>query len=252
MPAQQQAPQQAPQAAIGGIDPTDPQAPIKVVMSVAKEIRARNPNIDPQTLFQATEQVINLSKGLDPAIRQGAQVVVQQMKDQTANRNTDVRAATSERNTDVRSATQERGQNMRLQEVQQQVGASMQRVQFVQSNLNQRFQSGQITKAQKDAGDQRIKLITSQLTNANRTLATLKNSATGQLDETDPRVKDAEAKVADSQKKLDQMEKVYKGSAPAAPGGGAPGGGGQPTASDGKGNIVVWDPVKKAWVPQGK
>ena len=67
----------------------------KITLSIAKEIKSRNPGIDPQTLFQATEQVINLSKGLDPALRQQAQVVVQNMKDQTSRANTQDRDTTS-------------------------------------------------------------------------------------------------------------------------------------------------------------
>ena len=225
----------------------------KIALSIAKEIKSRNPGIDPQTLFQATEQVINLSKGLDPALRQQAQVVVQNMKDQTSRANTADRDKTSTDNTDKRVGATERGQDInsstRLQVAGEQANAAMQRAQFIQSQLTQRSQSGQASKAQLQAGTDRIKTITAQLTNANRTLATLKNSVTGAVDDNDPRVKQAEAQVQDAQKKRQQMETVLKtGPAPAtAPAAAPAGGAAQQTATDAKGNKVML--VDGKWVP---
>ena len=227
----------------------------KIALQIAKEIKTRNPGIDPQTLFSATEQVINLSKGLDPMLRQQAQVVVQNMKDQTSRANTQDRDATSSSNTDKHVGAQERGQDIssstRLKAVGEQVQAALQRTQFIQSQLTQRAQSGQASKAQMQAGTDRIKTISAQLTNANRTLATLKNSVTGQVDDNDPRVKQAEAQVQDAQKKLQQMETVLKtGPTPAAAPAPAPapaGGAAQQTATDAKGNKVML--VDGKWVP---
>ena len=233
----------------------DPMAGYKIALQIAKEIKTRNPGIDPQTLFSATEQVINLSKGLDPMLRQQAQVVVQNMKDQTSRANTQDRDATSSSNTDKHVGAQERGQDIssstRLKAVGEQVQAALQRTQFIQSQLTQRAQSGQASKAQMQAGTDRIKTISAQLTNANRTLATLKNSVTGQVDDNDPRVKQAEAQVQDAQKKLQQMETVLKtGPTPAAAPAPAPapaGGAAQQTATDAKGNKVML--VDGKWVP---
>lgn len=220
------------------IDPTDPRAAVQTVMSIAQEIKSRNPNIDPTTLLLATQRIIDMSKGLAPALRQGAQVVIQDLKDQTANRNTDVRATqsdtnnqrttqTSASNTAARGAVQERGQNIGLQKTKEQATAAMQRVQAVQGALNQRFASGQGNTAQAKAMTERGRAIAAELISATRQLGLLKDAAGQPLPDTDPRVQQASKAIAAATAKLDILEKAAgAGAASAAPAAGGPAAGG--------------------------
>lgn len=241
------------------IDPTDPRAAVQTVMSIAQEIKQRNPGIDPQTLMLATSRIIDMSKGLAPALRQGAQVVIQDLKDQTANRNTDVRAdqsntnnqrtnQTSASNTAARGAVQERGQNIGLQKAREQAGAAMQRVQAVQGAIAQRFASGQGNQVQAKAMTERGRAIAAQLTAATRQLGLLKDAAGQPLPDTDPRVQKAMKDVAEASAKLDILEKATSGGQAAPAAQASPAGGGQrgPSPATLKGK-PIW-PEGGKWV----
>lgn len=254
-----------PQQGQGQIDPTDPRAAVQTVMSIAQEIKQRNPGIDPQTLMLATSRIIDMSKGLAPALRQGAQVVIQDMKDQVSRANTTDRVqqqdvnnqrttGTSAANTDKRVAATERGQDIGLQKTREQAQAAMQRVQAVQGAIDQRFSSGQGNQAQKAAMTERGRAIAAQLTAATRQLALLKDAAGQPLPDTDPRVQKAAKDIAAASAKLDILEKAATGGTSAAqstPQGTQSTGGTQPlTATDAKGNKLTWN--GSAWVPVGK
>lgn len=245
---------QAPQASPAGIDPTDPMAGVKVVTQIAQEIKSRNPTIPPEQLLMATQRVIEMSKGMAPALRTGAQVVLQDMRDQVQTRGQDIRQATQERgqdigasNVDKRVAATERGQDMANSRAMMQANAAMERVKVVQGELNKRFAAGQGTKAQQVAVKERIDAIKAQLTAASRKLSSLKD-ATGQpLPETDPRVIQATKEVADATNKLEVLQKTLKvAPAPAAAPVAEPDSG-RPTATGPKGEKVEWD--GKNWVP---
>lgn len=245
----QAAPQGQPQQQ-GGQPGIDHMAGVKIAMNIAKEIKAANPGISPETLFQATQKVIDMSKGLDPMLRQQAQVVVQQMRDATSQANTGARVAATERgqdisasNTDKRVAAAERGQDIGLQKTREQGQQALQRAQLIQGQINQRFTSGQGDKIQMAAQKQRAAEITAELTSATRQLSILKD-ATGQpLPDTDPRVQQAQKKIAAAEAKLNILEKAV------GPAGGqtSPGGDGALTATDAKGNKVVYQ--NGQWVP---
>lgn len=245
-----------------GMDPTDPQAPIKALFSIAQEIKSRNPGIDPQTLLLATQRVVEMSKGLDPAMRASMQLLATQLRNQTSERNTDVRAdtsrdvaaghdATSAANTADRTATTRRGQDIGASNVAARGAQAMQRAQFVQGELTKRFGQGQGNTAQAKAMTERVRAVTAQLRAATQQLGVLKNTMTGTLDENDPRVKKAAADVAEANAKLDILENRLKSGqqAQAAPADAA-GGAAPLTATDAKGNKVQF--VNGQWVPMGK
>jgi hypothetical protein len=256
----------SPQGQPGPFDPANPMAGRNILRQMAQEI-----NANPQTAslpndvkLDVLQRIIDMSKGLQPAVRQAATVEIQQARDATSIQNTNARDATSMANTAARDTTStantqtrakvaERGQDIGLQKAREQAGAAMQRVQAVQNSITTRFASGQGNQLQKTALTERTKQITAQLTAATRQLATLKDAAGQPLPDTDPRVQKATRDIAQASAKLDVLEKAVN-TPQAAPGsagaqGGAPGAGAA-TATDAKGNKIQWD--GKAWVPVPK
>lgn len=231
-----QQPQGQPGAQSQAPDAGQSQDPTKLVMQLAQEIKARNPGISPTDLFYATEQVINLSKGVDPTLRLQAMYYAQAIRQQIAQQSNQTRENIAGEN--IGSREKIAGENIagrqsvantnvagRLQAVATQGQNAMARTQFIQGQLNDRFKAGQGNQAQRAAAQERVRAITAQLNNANKLLATLKNSTTGQVDENDPRVKQAESQVQDATRKLDQLQKALNLPAqgqPAPAGGGAP------------------------------
>lgn len=232
-------------------------------MSIAQEIKQRNPNIDPQTLMLATSRIIDMSKGLAPALRQGAQVVIQDMKDQVSRANTQDRVGqsdvnnqrttqTSADNTAARVEATERGQDIGLQKAREQAGSAMERMKATQAAIDQRFASGQGNTVQAKAQQERGRAIAAQLTAATRQLGLLKDAAGQPLPDTDPRVQKAMKDVAAANAKLDILEKaVGGGAAPAGPAAQAPAaGGGQrgPAPANLNGKPIWPSPDGKGWV----
>lgn len=231
----QQAPQAAPQQPQQGgqppFDPTDPKAAVMTVMSLAKEIKSRNPGIDPQTLFQAVSQTIDLSKGLAPALRQGAQVVVQQMRDATSRANTGDRVGATERGQDMqqenvgtRTASNEKiagGHDATsLQRVAQQGQDAMARTQASVTAANQRAASGAMSRAQLTAYKERANAAGVKLKAANTRLTALIGAGTKP---DDPRVAAATRDITSAVSELDRVNKAAKmddgsQSTPQAPG----------------------------------
>lgn len=250
----------------GGLDPTDPRAPVMAVMSIAREIKSRNPGIDPQTLMLATQRVIEMSKGMAPALRQGAQVVVQQMRD-----------ATSRANTQDRIAATERGQDIGAQNVDKRVGAqrdiaaghdaaamartsatikgAMDRAQYVQQQTNQRVQSGQMTRERGQAVSERMKAATAKLSAAQRQLGSLQGALVAA---DDPRMAQAQKRVQEATAEIDRVSNTIGVQAPAPAAAPTPqavqstpaAGAGRPTATGPNGEKVEWNGT--AWVPVGK
>lgn len=240
-PQPQQAPQAAPQQPQQGgqppIDPTDPKAAVMTVMSLAKEIKSRNPGIDPQTLFQAVSQTIDLSKGLAPALRQGAQVVIQQMKNAQSGENTDKHVGAQERgqdmtadNTGRKIASNEKiagGHDATsLQRVAQQGQDAMARTQASVTAANQRAASGAMSRAQLTAYKERANAAGVKLKAANTRLTALIGAGTKP---DDPRVAAATRDITSAVSELDRVNKAAKvddgtagGAAPASPAGSSP------------------------------
>jgi hypothetical protein len=220
----------------GGIDPM---AGVKAVMSIAQEIKSRNPNIDPQTLMLATERVIGLSHGMDPAIRQQAQYIIGQARNDTSRENTENRVgaqleiagqsvASRDSIAGAKDVTTRRGQDMNLQGKEATINGAMDRNKYVQGEMDKRFQSGQISKEKHQAATEATRRITAQLTAATRQLGMLKDATGGQLPETDPRVQKANRDIAEATAKLNAVEKATQISAPQPDAGGGAGGGGSP------------------------
>lgn len=252
-------PQQPQPSGPNGIDPLDPRAAVQTVMSIAQEIKSRNPNIDPQTLMLATSRIIDMSKGLAPALRQGAQVVIQQMKDATSQANTAARVGATERGQDIgasnvekRVAATERGQDISaatsLQRVAQQGRDAMARTQASIDAANQRASQGVWSREKTAAYKERANAAGAKLKAANSRLTSL--TAAG-VKADDPRVTQAGRDIASATAELDRVNKAAgldQGTVPqAAP---APAGGARPTATNAKGEQLEWN--GSAWVPVGK
>lgn len=216
--------QQQPQP---GQDVADPMGGVKAVMQIAKEIKTRNPNIDPQTLMLATQRVIDLSKGMAPALRQQAQVVVQQMRDQTSRANTQDRVDTQQRGQDMGAQNVQAriGSNEKiasghdaasLQRVQQQGAQAMARTQASIAAANQRQQNGQWSKEKRDAYADRVRMVSAKLRTATSRISAL--TAAG-VAPTDPRAVQAGKEVQDALGEMDRVDAAAK----VTPSGGAPG-----------------------------
>lgn len=244
----------SPQASPGGIDPTDPMAGVKVVTQIAQEIKSRNPSIDPQTLLLATQRIIDMSKGMAPALRTGAQVVLQDMRDQVQTRGQDVRAATQERGQDVtargqdvRAETAKRGQDIGLERTRIMAESAMGRARFIQGAIDKRFASGQGDKVKLAAMQDRVKTITAQLTASTRKLSMLKD-ATGQpLPADDPRVQAVNREIDTANKKLDILASKAEVEEPTALAGGGSAERG-PAPAQLKGRDIWPSPDGKHWV----
>ncbi len=242
-PQQQQAPQAAPQAPQqpggqpvqqgGGqqMDPAlDPMAGMKAVMSIAREIKSRNPGIDPQTLMLATDRVINMSKGMAPALRQQAAVVIQQMKDQTSTANTQARVGATERGQDMqqenvgtRVASNEKiaagHDETSIRRVQQQGAQAMERTQATIAGANQRAAQGVWSREKATAYKEKAGGAVAKLKAANSRLVALTNAG---VKAEDPRVAAATKDIAASTAELDRINTAAKVEAPASGGGQLP------------------------------
>jgi hypothetical protein len=232
------------------IDPTDPQAGVKVVEMIARQIKAANPQLDPQTLLLATQRIIDMSKGMAPQLRAGAQVVVEQLRGAVQERNTDVRTQTQEdvasKNIQSREKIAAARDQTTLTATEMRAKSAMDRAITIQNMISSRVQSGQSLTAREKAIAERSKIVTAELTDATKRLAQLKNPVTGALpDESDPRVKAINKQIESATQKLKLLESatnVDTGEASAAAPATA-----RPTATDAKGNKVEWD--GKEWVP---
>lgn len=242
-----QAPGGMPQQAPGGAGPqqpqgpqpggqdmsalTDPQAPVKALFSIAQEIKSRNPGIDPQTLMYATQKVVEMSKGLDPAMRQSMMLAVQQLRNQGGMDRAQLRSDTQEdinkdnldfkgKKLETDDATKRRAQDMTFAGVQKRGQDALDRAKYVQGEIGKRYSTGQGNSVAQKAQTERVRAITAQLSAATRQLAVLKNSVTGALDANDPRVQKANKDIEEANVKLDALEK----GAQIAPQGGSDGG----------------------------
>lgn len=200
----------------GQIDPTDPRAAVQTVMSIAAEIKQRNPGIDPQTLMLATSRIIDMSKGLAPALRQGAQVVIQDMKDQVSRANTGDRVSAQrdiadqniqsrEGIAEQRSADTRRGQDMGLQRAREMAGAAMQRTQASLQAANQRAAQGVWSKEKLAAYTERAKAAQLKLTTAQKQLSSLQSAL---VPGDDPRAAKAQKDIEAATNELDRVNKA--------------------------------------------
>lgn len=219
------------------IDPTDPRAAVQTVMSIAQEIKSRNPNIDPQTLMLATSRIIDMSKGLAPALRQGAQVVVQQMKDATSRGNTDARVGATERGQDMQSGNVDKriGSNEKiaaghdatnLQRVAQSGADAMARTQANIASADQRAAQGVWSREKTAAYKERAQAASVKLRTATSALTALTNAG---VKPDDPRVAKAAKDIEGAKSEMDRVNKAAQmdetpasTAAKPATGGGAP------------------------------
>jgi hypothetical protein len=255
-----------------GEDPSSPQAAFKVMQTVASQIKAANPNIDPHTLLYATQKVIDMSKGIEPGLRAQASFLANQLRAQVAERGQDVRADTSTQNnirsTDTSKAnTGERVQSQEkiaaghdatsLQRVAQQGSDAMARTQINVDAANKRATDGTWSREKATAYKERANAAGVKLKAANSRLTALTNAG---VKPDDPRVAAASKDIQGAVAELDRVNKAAgldAGTTPqvqAAEAAPIPGAGGpsppptqQHTATDAKGNKVTWN--GKAWVP---
>lgn len=253
----------------GQMDPSDPRAAVQTVMQIAREIKSRNPNIDPNTLFAATSRVIDLSKGLAPALRQGAQVILQDMRDKAAQQRVETQTGSREAiaGQTIESREKVAGQNIAsrekvaaghdsaaLQRTLAAANGAMERAQFNQSQIASRVQSGQWSREKATAYREKMSAAQTKLRTAQQQLSSLQNTLVAA---DDPRVAAAQKRVEDAVSEIDRVNTAAgAGSAPApsqapspsaAP---AAAGGARPTATDAKGNKVEWN--GQSWVPVAK
>lgn len=201
----------------GEIDPTDPRAAVMTVMQIAREIKSRNPNIDPQTLMLATSRVIDMSKGLAPAIRQGAQVVLQDMRNAGAMERTGAQIESREniagqniesreKIAGQRDATTRRGQDISLQRVQQQGAQALERAALMTQAANERAAQGVWSREKTAAFRERAAAATAKLRTSQQQLSSLQSAL---VPATDPR---AQAAVAAQDEAIAELDRVNQAS----------------------------------------
>lgn len=221
----------------GEIDPTDPRAAVMTVMQIAREIKSRNPDIDPQTLMMATSRIIDMSKGMAPALRQGAQVVVQQLRNEGAMERTGAQIASRENIAGQqiesreniagqniasregiagqRDATTRRGQDLGLLRARETADAATERTRMAQEGANQRAASGAWTRTKLAAYNERIRAATAKMNVAQRQLSSLQQSL---VRAEDPRAIKAAQEVEAAAAELDRVNQaagLAEGPAPA-------------------------------------
>lgn len=214
MPQPQQAPMGAPQGGGGKPQGQDQGSldPAQIVQRIAMGIKQRNPGIDPATLFDATSQMIDLMKGVQPDIKAQLQAQAQMFKQayDTANLQqkgqiADENIQSREKIAGERDATSSANTQARLQ-------GEMQRAQYIQTSIDAREKSGETTKA--TAAAQRT--IMTGLTTQLRTLTTQYNGImSGQPAGTDPSTVPAaqaiQKKIDSVTQKIDAAEKRFAG-----------------------------------------
>ena len=219
-PAQQAGGGSLPGQGQGQIDPTDPRAAVQTVMSIAQEIKSRNPGIDPQTLMLATSRIIDMSKGLAPALRQGAQVIIQQLKgaqqDQLQGIKGDQKAGQIAQQGDIRSGQiDQKGaidtkiaaahDATRLQAVQQEGAAAMQRTQANIASADQRAAQGVWSREKVAAYKERAQAASVKLRTATSALTALTNAG---VKPDDPRVAKATKDIEGAKNEMDRVNKA--------------------------------------------
>ena len=93
----------------GGPGAFDPQ---QTIMKIAAGIKKANPNIAPEVLLDATNQFIDMMKGVNPDIRNQLQMYLGQLRAQTSTANTAARDQTAITDTNARVASTNRGQDL--------------------------------------------------------------------------------------------------------------------------------------------
>lgn len=211
------------------IDPTDPRAAVQTVMQIAREIKSRNPNIAPQDLMLATSRVIDMSKGLAPALRQGAQVVVQQLRNEGALARTDAQVAGRENVAGMniesregiaanRDVTTRRGQDAMLQRVQAQGAQALERAALTTAAANERAAQGAWSREKVAAYRERTGAATAKLNAAQKQLSSLQSAL---VPADDPRAQAAVKAQAQAIAELDRVTKAAGLAEGPAPGAGA-------------------------------
>lgn len=265
--------QPAPQLQLGAApaggpqeDPTSPQAAIKTVYSIAQEIKARNPGIDPETLMYATQKVIDMSKGIDPGLRAQASFLAANIaaqsrqavagtnaasRESVAGTNAQSRESVAQTGATSREAVAGTNAKARTDAATIAANGAMGRTQLIQGSIDKRYGTGQGNQAKKTAATERNKALNAQLSAAVRQKSLLKDAAGNPLPDDDPRVKKVNKDIADTIAKQDALMKTVGADQPApAASGGDVSPATAPTASDAKGNQLTWD--GKAWVPVAK
>lgn len=115
-------------------------------MRIAADIKRRNPDIDPQTLFAATGDMVKMMQGVAPDMRAQLAWAADMLRAQTSTTNTQTRVAGEERDTDVRAGVDMAKIQAQMQETNMRVQAAQQRLVYTQGQINQRFQQGQQSK----------------------------------------------------------------------------------------------------------
>ena len=244
-------------------DPTSPQAAIKTVYSIAQEIKARNPGIDSATLMAATQKVIDMSKGIDPGLRAQASYLAAQIAAQSRQQVAGTQAGARVQAADIGAQSRENvaqtgatsrenvaniGAKARTDSATIAANGAMGRTQLIQKSIDTRFGQGQGNQAKKTAATERNKPLNAQLAAAVRQKSMLKDAAGNPLGDDDPRVKQVNKTIADTIAKQDALVKTIGTAAPDS--GGTDNQPSGPTATDAKGNQLMWD--GKAGVPTPK
>lgn len=247
----QQMPGQQPGA--GGQD-LSPQAQMQLLTQIAQGIKQRSPGIDPLTLFEAVKQQIGLMTALSNTQKQQLVFAADQIKAQVQTRGQDVRAQTQEDTTDKRVGATERGQDIgarntdvrvkgMLQATQARIADADNRLQQTQQAISGRQDKSISGRAAAKVQTERLTLLKTELSQAKQKLSAA--AASGDATATAQAQSDVDASY---KRVLDFQKKVVGGQASPPPGAGAtdPSQNG-PTATDAKGNKVMWN--GQAWVP---
>lgn len=235
---------------------SDPMAPFKVMQTVASQIKAANPGIDPQTLFYATQKVIDQSKGIQPDLRAQASYLAAMYGHNISAANTQTRAAVTERgqnmqqeNVGTRVASQEKiaaGHDATsLQRVVQQGSDAMARTQASIAAANQRAADGTWSREKVTAYKERANAAGVKLKAANSRLTALTNSG---VKPDDPRVAQAMKDIGGATAELDRVNKAAGLDTPGADAGAKPAAAAAPPANRGPATHMLKG--KPIW-PQG-
>lgn len=195
-----------------------PQTPFQTMMMIAKDIKSRNPQIQPLQLADAVSATIDMMKGLTPDYRADMQMLLQQMRDTAAEQRTqehEAGATQREREggqtkveiTGMQQQGADRREAMRagerLAEIKARGDQKSREIVLTQTFINDRAARGQITKAQAEAQRAREKALSDKLKAATSRLDTLISSGSTDQDQID--------KARDEYEQAEEDYSVFQG-----------------------------------------
>lgn len=201
MPSQQQ-------GFMGGQD-LSPQAQLNIIGRIASNIKARNPNVDDATLFEATKAQIGLLGAFSQSQKQQLVFAADTLKASVQERGQDV----SRQNTQARVGAQERGQDISARNTDVRAKTSIantnariadadRRLTETQNAINARQANTLGDKAKKQAITQRAAMLKTELSQAKQKLAAANQSGDqGQIDQAQKAVDNAYNRILDLQTK---------------------------------------------------